>query len=799
MSLLSTLKPPNVKEAHRIGWPWPPLAVFLISLAATAAMWRVEVKEAELLARTRTNARVQELTVAIQNRMTAYEQVLRGGASLIATLGTLSRDQWRDYVTNLKVNDHYPGFQGIGYAEYVRSADRHDFVQSQRRQGLTEYDIRPPGERPEYSPVTYLEPRSERNLKAHGFDMLSEPNRRAAMERARDTGQPAITAKLKLASESAQSASFGFLLYVPVYRDAASPDSVEARRATLKGFVNSPFRMEDLIKSALGSNPDGLRLHIYDGETATPENLMFSSEPASPGQTGPLAQVTPPAQFHSTALNLHSRVWLIEFEIPHQHTAVIENTPEDLVPLAGLVISLLLTALTWVAMARLQLVRQSERHYHALANFDSLTTLSNRTMFQERLEECVHHSNRTGERFALLFIDLDHFKDINDTLGHHWGDKLLQQVAQRLKSGTRSADTVSRLGGDEFTVILHDMKDSEGATRVAQALLEALSRPYELEGEPYFVSASIGITLFPQDAQTSADLLKTADQAMYTAKRLGRNRHQLFSPHMLEGNQQRLRMISDLRNAQDNHELHLLYQPIVEMATRRICKAEALIRWQSPKHGLVGPADFIPLAEDTGLIASMGDWVFDEATRRVADWRQRHAPDLQVSINVSPAQFQRPDLNLSHWVSRLHSLGLPGQAIGLEITEGLLLDINPGVTQVLLSLRDAGIPVALDDFGTGYSSLSYLRKLDIDYLKIDQSFVGTLQPGSDELALCAAIIVMAHKLGLKVVAEGVETQEQCELLLAAGCDYGQGYLFSRPVTPEAFEALLSQFPAEPGS
>jgi CHASE1-domain containing sensor protein len=278
MSLLSTPPPPSLTEARQTGWLWSPVAVFLISMATTAVMWQVEVKEAHELARTKANARVQELTVAIQHRMDAYEQVLRGGASLIATVGTLSRDQWHDYVTHLKVSEHYPGFQGIGYAEYVRPADKAAFVQAQQRQGLHDYAIRPPGERAAYGPVTYLEPRSERNLKAHGFDMLSEPNRRAAMEVALDTGKPAITAKLKLASEAANSASFGFLLYVPVYRGGAVPDSVDERRALIKGFVNSPFRMEDLLKSALGSNPDGLRLRVYDGPAATPDNLMYTSE-----------------------------------------------------------------------------------------------------------------------------------------------------------------------------------------------------------------------------------------------------------------------------------------------------------------------------------------------------------------------------------------------------------------------------------------------------------------------------------------------------------------------------------------
>lgn len=529
MSLLSSSEPP-LRTAHRaVGWLLPPLIVLLLGAWVTFALWRVETQEAEALVQTKTLARVQEVTVAIQNRMTAYEQVLRGGASLIATLGTVTRDQWHDYVAQLKVQHNYPGFQGIGYAAHVPAARKEAFVQHQRLQGLSSYDIRPPGERDTYAPVTYLEPRSERNLKAHGFDMWAEPVRRVAMELARDTGEPAITGKLKLASEAAQSASFGFLLYIPVYAHGNHPDSVAARREQLQGFVNSPFRMDDLLKGPLGHNPDGMQLRIHDGRSATADSLMFSSHPspASPDQDHATLA-------HTALLNVHGRDWLMVFEFPYAASRP-NPPPENLVLLTGGVISLLLAALTWAAMARLRLIKRSERHYHALANFDPLTTLANRARFQDELEACVQQSTLTHRPFALLFIDLDHFKDVNDTLGHHWGDKLLQQVAQRLKAHTRNADTVARLGGDEFTVILPDMADKEGAARVAQTLLEALAQPYPLEGEPHLVSASIGITLFPQDAAGSAELLQTADQAMYTAKRLGRNRYQLYSPNTPNG------------------------------------------------------------------------------------------------------------------------------------------------------------------------------------------------------------------------------------------------------------------------
>ncbi len=423
------------------------------------------------------------------------------------------------------------------------------------------------------------------------------------------------------------------------------------------------------------------------------------------------------------------------------------------------------------------------------ANFDPLTNLPNRRMFHDRLEQEMKKSNRSGLPLALLLFDLDHFKQINDTYGHAAGDMLLQDAARRLGSCVRESDIVVRLGGDEFIVILSELADPNTVERIAQDALHKLAEPFHLKNEVAYVSTSIGIAFYPTDATDSSALLKSADQAMYAAKNQGRNCYSYFTASLQQAAYTRMRLINDLRGALTGDQFRVYYQPIVELATGVIHKAEALVRWQHPTRGLVNPAEFIPIAEETGMIVNIGDWVFHEVARQAAKWRTSHHATFQISVNRSPMQFHN-DGNIHAWFDHLKKLGLPGQSIAVEITEGLLLDTNVTVTNQLLAFRDAGMQVSLDDFGTGYSALAYLKKFDIDYLKIDRSFIHNLTLGSNDMALCEAIIVMAHKLGLSVVAEGVETIEQRDLLAAAGCDYGQGYLFSKPVPAEQFGALL---------
>lgn len=435
--------------------------------------------------------------------------------------------------------------------------------------------------------------------------------------------------------------------------------------------------------------------------------------------------------------------------------------------------------------------KQSDELIWRQANFDPLTELPNRRMFYDRLDQEIKKSHRACLPLVLLFLDLDHFKEVNDTLGHAKGDMLLKDASQRLLSCVRESDTVARFGGDEFTIIMSELDEPDSADRVAQAILQKLSEPFRLDDDLAYVSASIGVTLYPSDATEIESLLKNADQAMYAAKNAGRNCFSYFTAAMQSAAQSRMKLTNDLRTALSDNQFWISYQPIVDLRTGGIRKAEALVRWRHPTLGLVSPAEFIPIAEHSGLIIDIGDWIFRQAALQVKRWQEIYHKDFQISVNMSPVQINDKSCKHEPWRRQLQNLSLSGESIVMEITEGLLLEANTSINEKLLEFRDAGIQVALDDFGTGYSSLSYLKKFDIDYIKIDQSFVRHLTPDPKDMALCKAIIVMAHELGMKVIAEGVETAQQRDLLTAAGCDYGQGYLWSKPVPPEEFERLLA--------
>lgn len=425
-------------------------------------------------------------------------------------------------------------------------------------------------------------------------------------------------------------------------------------------------------------------------------------------------------------------------------------------------------------------------------NYDPLTELPNRRLFLDRLKQEVKKVHREGLMLALLFIDLDRFKEVNDTLGHKLGDQLLVEAARRISASVRESDTAARLGGDEFAVILSEMADPSSVDRIVESILHTLIAPFQIGNEKIYLSASIGITLYPNDATRIDDLLKHADQALYVAKNAGRNCSSYFTTTLQQAAEARMRLSNDLRGALEDNQFRVYYQPIIELATGSVHKAEALIRWQPPELGMVSPATFIPLAEDMRMIIEIGDWVFKEAAREAKLLRDTHHPNFQISVNKSPVQFNNDDILYKGWFDHLAKLDLPGASISIEITEGLLLASAAKVTDRLIEFSRAGIQVSLDDFGTGYSSLSYLKKFDIDYLKIDQTFVRDLEDDANDKALCEAIIAVAHKLGLKVIAEGVETEGQRKFLAAAHCDYAQGYLFAKPLPAAEFEAYLAR-------
>jgi len=425
------------------------------------------------------------------------------------------------------------------------------------------------------------------------------------------------------------------------------------------------------------------------------------------------------------------------------------------------------------------------------ANYDALTNLPNRRLLMDRLGMEVTKAHREMHGLTIMFIDLDHFKEVNDSLGHNIGDELLQKVSHRIRDCFRQSDMLARFGGDEFVALMPCLNQRKDIDTVCSKLLKVLSDPFMLEdANTVYVSASIGIAVYPMDGESDQELIKHADQAMYEAKRKGRNQAKYFIPAMQTSLDKHHQLGVDLRFALQNNEFFLSYQPIVDLSNDQIVKAEALIRWNHPMLGVLAPMEFIPIAEETGIIHSLGDWVFRTAVRQLKRWQEDFSLPLQLSINKSPVQFNMGSDVPQHWQSFLQEIGLSGEHLIVEITESTMMTLQESTQNKLLSFAEAGIQVAIDDFGTGYSSLAYLNKFDIDYIKIDKAFVQEMKKDCQSFHLCEALVVMAHKLGLKVVAEGVETQEQHLLLRGMQCDYGQGYYYSKPLTHEVFEQLL---------
>ena len=421
------------------------------------------------------------------------------------------------------------------------------------------------------------------------------------------------------------------------------------------------------------------------------------------------------------------------------------------------------------------------------ANFDLLTSLPNRNMFMYRLDKELHELERNKHSLTLMFLDLDNFKEINDTLGHDDGDTLLKEAAARITKCTRKNDLVARLGGDEFTILLSGTGDNRVINNIASALLRELSLPFDLHGEKAFISVSIGITIAPDDGITPEVLMKNADQAMYSAKNSGRNQYHYFTPSMQEALDNRRTMINALRDACKENEFILYYQPILDLKTNTIHKAEALIRWRRSDGIMVSPADFIPLAEESGMIVEIGAWIIDEAFKQVNKWRTTFDSSFQISINTSPTQYHSKTSELLEQFKSFQGNPLYLDAIVVEITEGLLMEQTDAIEYILEEFSNFNIKLSIDDFGTGYSSLAYLKKFKVDFLKIDQTFVRNLETDENNQILCSAITTMAHQLGIKVIAEGVETPLQLHYLESINCDYIQGYLISRPIAPHEFE------------
>ncbi len=440
-------------------------------------------------------------------------------------------------------------------------------------------------------------------------------------------------------------------------------------------------------------------------------------------------------------------------------------------------------------LADISETKQVQQTLHEMVNRDALTGLPNRRLLNELTGHALRRAEREKNNLAILFIDLDRFKVINDTLGHQVGDKLLIEVSNRLSSVMRESDTVARLGGDEFLVMMDSLRDVEDASRVAKKIVSCLQSEFIIDGKEIYIGASVGISVYPNDGQDVNNLIKAADIAMYQVKSSGKNSYRFYSAEMSESAMERFNMELQLRRALERNQFEIVYQPQISLHTGLIVGAEALVRWQHPELGLVSPAKFIPLAEETGLVTQIGEWVLREASRQMSEWDSMGLGLKSISVNVSGVQVQRgnfPDIVYGILVET----GCDPALLELEITESIVMNNTENVINVFNRIKQTGVRLAIDDFGTGYSSLSYLKRLPLDKLKIDQSFVREITFDPDDRAIASAVIALARSLELKVIAEGVETQEQQDMLKNMGCDDAQGYLFGKPMSTEEFKKML---------
>ncbi|MEX0605440.1 MAG: EAL domain-containing protein [Marinobacter sp.] len=882
----------------RLAW-----LLLFVGLLITAALWVFSVE----LVKDRTEARFQtqsmQLKTAIEERLLNYEQVLAGSAGLFAVTNGVSRDEWRTYVRRIDIERYYPGIQGIGYTERVTGRNVVDHIARIRRQGLTDYQIRPAGGRTEYYPIVFLEPGTERNQRAYGYDAFDDPVHRRAMEQGRDSGAPTMTGKVVLVQEEVDDSQAGFLMYHPVYAGAQVPDDMAERQYLLQGFVFSAFRMNNLMDGIVGLISPFLDVRIYDGDVVARDTLMYGSN---------LGSLDDDYTFSLSQQVVHGeRTWLLQTRSTPAFDYLASDPRPKIVLAAGIIVSLLLFAFsltlvrsrlqtqmstgryraitegasnitlvfdrhgaplyaspscehilgfapeqinklridslvhqddwpqllacfeqalatpgrpvpivrarvkdidgTWremegsytamldepgvggvvLSLRDLTELKTAQSELHRLAFYDPLTGLANRQLFKDRLAHTVRRSRRSGEPAALMFIDLDGFKRINDTLGHDAGDQLLVHVARWLTGCVREEDSVARLGGDEFVVLLSSINGPQAAAKVAETILGQICQRVRIQEHDIGVTGSIGVAMIPHDSEEPGTLMKYADLAMYKAKERGRNNCQFFTAAMNIQAARRLLQHEELLSALDADRFVLHYQPKFDLAQQRVIGVEAFLRWRHPEKGLIPAQQFISLAEESGLIVRLGELGLRQACIQIQALERAGFEGLQVAVNFSFKQVVDPGF-LDMFRQVITETGVAPERLELELPAELLNHDPRMLREVLGALHDIGVCLILDNFGTGACSLAALQRLPLDAVKIDHQFIRDIPYNSSATDVTSAVIALAHKLRLTVIAEGVETPQQLSFLKAAGCAQCQGNLFSYPLDEDALIGFLVQ-------
>jgi diguanylate cyclase (GGDEF)-like protein/PAS domain S-box-containing protein len=599
------------------------------------------------------------------------------------------------------------------------------------------------------------------------------------------------------------AALFGTVLLMLTGRTQRMEEEVLERTAELRNEVTQRRDAETQLRQVL----DGAELGFWDWNYETDAQwvndrwmeILGIKQSALKNDISDFIERIHPQDKDKVVATIKQRIqndtaYVVEFRMQHQDGhwlwiqaagAVVSHDPANHKPLR----------LCGTLQDITERKKQEERILHQ-AHFDSLTGLPNRFLALDRLSQLINEARRNKKRVAVLFLDLDDFKKINDSLGHDTGDKLLTEAASRLQSVVRNTDTVGRLGGDEFIILIGGLLEPTNIQHTADTLCKKFTKAFAIDNRELVLTASIGISIYPDDGENPSELLRNADTAMYHSKELGRNTYSYFTDQMNQGVSRRLLLEEQMHGALNRGEFNLCYQPKVEINSRRIIGTEALLRWNNPVLGDVSPIEFIPIAEDNGMIVNIGKLVLTESLRTLSKWKSMINHPFTMAVNLSPRQFRDPNL-VSFIEHALHQFELPAESLELEITEGVLMSGHIHIDHALNALNDLGVSIAMDDFGTGYSSLSYLRSYPFNVIKIDREFINDLTQDPRDRELVSAAIAMAQGLGLKVIAEGVETEAQLEYLSAWGCDYGQGYLFSKPLSLDQITGILVSVDTDP--
>ncbi|MCG2579315.1 MAG: EAL domain-containing protein [Marinobacter sp.] len=880
---------------------WVAWLLLAACIVITLLLWQLSIRLVEDRTEARFRTQSLQLKTAIEERLLNHEQVLAGSAGLFAVAGGVSRDQWQEYVDKVDIDRYYPGIQGIGYVERIGVRDMADHISSVRAEGVHNYLVTPLGSGPDYYPMVYLEPGTDRNRRALGYDAFSDLIHRRAMEEARDGAKPTVTGKVILIQEEVAEDQASFLMYYPVYQGGEVPDLRVERRMMLAGYVFSAFRMNNLLDGIVGLISPFLDVRIYDGDQVSRDTLMYGSN---------LGSLDNDFSFEMSQTIRHGgRDWLLQTRSTPAFDFLASDPRPPIVLGAGIVISFLLflSALTLIrsrilaqvgagryraitegaanvtlvlssggkpqyaspsskdilgfdperlqeldfesivhgddwpqlvagfeesvgapgkqmpvirarvrdaegqwrdmegtytamlnvpgvngvvlSLRDLTQLKAAQSELHRLAFYDPLTGLANRQLFRDRLNHVVRRSRRSGEPAALMFLDLDGFKRINDTLGHDSGDELLKHVAQWLTGCVREEDSVARLGGDEFVVLLSRISGPDAAGKVAETILRRLCQRIRLNEHEVGITVSIGITMIPHDSEESGTLMKYADLAMYRAKEMGRNTYQFFTPAMNIQAARRLLQQEELATALDGDRFVLHYQPKVDLETERVIGVEAFLRWHHPEKGLVSAQQFIGLAEETGLIVRLGELALRQACIQVQALERAGFESLKMAVNLSVRQLT--DSGFLDMVRQvITETGVSPERLELEMPAELLNEDPRMLRDLLVSLHDLGVCLILDDFGTGSCSLVALQQLPLNVIKIDHRFIRDIPYNVSATDVASAVIALARKLHLTVVAEGVETPQQLSFLKTAGCAQCQGNLFSYPLDEDALIGFL---------